>query len=218
MLAQVLPGLREIRGPLAAGFLWLLLAWLILHEDIAGANGEVQELIALGEQLPDAALAGVASFVAYLIGSLSEDLFGGVVTAVIHYRAGRIPDSDWSEFDDLSDAFVEAEIVSLENEADRLRAEGDLRTAILPPALALVIYLGNSDSSWWLLGLLVAPSLAAQVWIRARHRLGVLYALSKLRRNIGNAPTSPNKAARRGPTGAIEIIDERDGGGAEHHR
>ena len=76
MLANVLPGIREIRAPLAAGYLWLLCGWLIF--DLPSGNeldGPVREVVELAQRVPDSAVAIALSFAAYLIGSLSEDLF-----------------------------------------------------------------------------------------------------------------------------------------------
>ncbi len=81
MLGQILPGFRELRGPLAAGFTWILLGYLIVHQHVSTAHGKVKEIVELGEHLSPAALAVAASFVAYLLGSLSEDLFRRALAA-----------------------------------------------------------------------------------------------------------------------------------------
>ncbi len=77
MLASVLPGLREVRAPLAAGFIWLVSLWFLIepnwpeHENsgvVASANHLLANLSILGQ--------GVAiSFVAYILGSFSVFLF-----------------------------------------------------------------------------------------------------------------------------------------------
>jgi hypothetical protein len=77
VIANLLPGLRELRAPLAAGYLWLLGAWLLVEPHIADrtdATGAVAALYDLESAAgPLGVVAGV-SFVAYLIGSLSEEL------------------------------------------------------------------------------------------------------------------------------------------------
>lgn len=71
MLASILPGLRDLRVPLATGFLWLVVLWLIVYpiiptqKDAAGFVAEIYELFgALGS----ATLLAVMSFIAYLVG------------------------------------------------------------------------------------------------------------------------------------------------------
>ena len=73
MLTALLPGLRELRTPLAVGYLWLLLLYLATRDaipDAANAKGiwaAVYELIdLLGAGVGLAAL----TFTAYLLGSL----------------------------------------------------------------------------------------------------------------------------------------------------
>lgn len=200
MLAQILPGLREIRGPLAAGFLWLLLGWLILHDDVASADGAIKELVDLGEHLTDAALAAIASFAAYLVGSLSEDVFGRALTRVLEQRPRPPSERERRYPRDMSDAVLGAQIVRLENQADRLRAESDLRVAILPPAVALILYVGFTDHWWWLLGLLLAPSLAAQAWVRRRDYVVAAGSLWDLRQRVGIPPATSTEAAARAPS------------------
>ena len=66
-----------------------MLGWLILHDDVASADGEIRELVDLGGQLTDAALAAAASFAAYLIGSLSGDAFGTALNNAVQSTAAR---------------------------------------------------------------------------------------------------------------------------------
>jgi hypothetical protein len=89
VLSQVLPGLREIRGPLAAGYLWLLFGWLVFNASLKEAGGPVGELVELGGEVSDATLAVAASFAAYLVGSLSEDGFRRLLTSVAVANVSR---------------------------------------------------------------------------------------------------------------------------------
>jgi hypothetical protein len=99
LLAQILPGFREIRGPLVSGYLWLLLAWLILHDSIDDASsGAIHEIVEGGRQLPAAVLGAVASFAAYLIGSLSEDSFDRLLKRFAFRRAARTSQESSSSF------------------------------------------------------------------------------------------------------------------------
>jgi hypothetical protein len=72
MLLNLLPGLRELRAPLAAGFLWLFAAWLAFEGAIpepAGAPEFFDQFEAVGA-------AAALTFAAYLVGSFLSDLFG----------------------------------------------------------------------------------------------------------------------------------------------
>jgi chromosome segregation ATPase len=85
MLASLLPGIRELRAPLAAGYLWLLVGWLAFHSHLPAreqANGVIEALYNL-EGLVSALGFGVAvSFAAYLIGSFSQDFCGPLLEIV----------------------------------------------------------------------------------------------------------------------------------------
>jgi hypothetical protein len=77
MLSNLLPGIREIRTPLASGYLWLLIFWLWLPSHLtkvaptSGIPGDITHLAHYGGR----AAVGIAlSFAAYLIGILSQFL------------------------------------------------------------------------------------------------------------------------------------------------
>jgi hypothetical protein len=77
MLSTLLPGIRELRAPLAAGYMWLLAGWIVLEPRIpeaAEATGLVATLYRLDDALSGFGLAAAATFAAYLIGSLSITL------------------------------------------------------------------------------------------------------------------------------------------------
>jgi hypothetical protein len=89
MLLNLLPGLRELRAPLAAGYIWLFAAWLAFNGDIpepAGAANFFDQFEALGA-------AAALTFAAYLIGSFLSDLFGFVWYAIRLVRIGPISGS-----------------------------------------------------------------------------------------------------------------------------
>src|SRR5690349_15031744 len=75
MLANVMPGLRELRAPLTAGYLWLLWAWLTFGGLLPNATtpGHLARLYDLGPVVSDFGLAVVASVAAYVIGSIVID-------------------------------------------------------------------------------------------------------------------------------------------------
>ena len=86
MLLNLLPGLRELRAPLAAGYIWLFAAWLAFNGDIpepAGAADFFDQFEALGA-------AAALTFAAYLIGSFLSDLFGFLWYAIRLFRIGPI--------------------------------------------------------------------------------------------------------------------------------
>jgi hypothetical protein len=78
MLMNLLPGLRELRAPLASGYLWLLSAWLFLGRmqwlptERPPGNGEVARLWDLGGTLGRTVVIAAVTFIAYLIGSFLE--------------------------------------------------------------------------------------------------------------------------------------------------
>jgi hypothetical protein len=77
MLTNLLPGVRQLRAPLAAGYLWLFALWLVLEPALpteTEAQGLAASIYRLGDLVTAFGLAVVVSFAAYLIGSLSVSL------------------------------------------------------------------------------------------------------------------------------------------------
>jgi hypothetical protein len=75
VLGSLLPGIRDLRAPLAAGYLWLLAGWLLFHSRVPGrgeATGALDALYALDDATTSLGLAVALSFLAYIIGSLSQ--------------------------------------------------------------------------------------------------------------------------------------------------
>jgi hypothetical protein len=74
MLASLLPGLRDLRTPLATGYLWVVALWLLLHnripDSVEHATGPIKSLYQLGTFVGDTAVLAALSFVAYLLGSM----------------------------------------------------------------------------------------------------------------------------------------------------
>jgi hypothetical protein len=82
MLSTLLPGIRELRAPLAAGYMWLLAGWIALEPHIpaaTSATGLIASVYRLDDALSGFGLAVAASFAAYLIGSLSMTLFSSAI-------------------------------------------------------------------------------------------------------------------------------------------
>jgi hypothetical protein len=78
MLTNVLPGLRELRAPLAAGYVWLLLAWMALGHTLPTSTEEkadpLERLYQLEPVISTIGLAVVASVAAYIVGSIVIDV------------------------------------------------------------------------------------------------------------------------------------------------
>lgn len=75
MFASLLPGLREIRAPLAAGYTWLLGLWLAFHDLAVAAGGRAEvfrsEVVQLSEWLGKPAILAAITLGAYIIGTIS---------------------------------------------------------------------------------------------------------------------------------------------------
>lgn len=81
MLSSLLPGLREVRAPLIGGYLWLCGLWLAVGPSLPArsrASGLLGDVVELADRLPQWAVFGGISVVAYLIGTLVEDLVRAV--------------------------------------------------------------------------------------------------------------------------------------------
>jgi tetratricopeptide (TPR) repeat protein len=76
VVANLLPGLREIRAPLISGYLWLAFLFLIFHEDLPtrAHSGQLQPLFSLADRLSAFGIATVSGVAAYLVGSAVQEL------------------------------------------------------------------------------------------------------------------------------------------------
>ena len=83
VLTSVLPGLREVRTPLTAGVIWLLVVWLVvaprMPENAAELQGVPRDLWRLSEWAGRPATVAALSVVAYVVGLLSEALSNRLV-------------------------------------------------------------------------------------------------------------------------------------------
>ena len=82
MLANALPGFRDLRGPLIAGYLWLLFAWLLFepNTDYRPPDGVGAAAYDLAQEIGPIALAIALSVAAYLTGAVSQALSGVLTT------------------------------------------------------------------------------------------------------------------------------------------
>lgn len=77
VLANLLPGLREIRAPVVSGYLWLAFLFLALHSTLPsrrGAGPAIQPIFDLGDRLSAFGLAAVTGVAAYLVGSAMQEV------------------------------------------------------------------------------------------------------------------------------------------------
>ena len=95
MLASLLPGLRDLRTPLAVGYLWLVGLWLIFHDSVpineASATGPLRSAYQLGGALGASAVLAAVSFVAYLLGVMILLRLEWNVFAIMYPGIGRNP-------------------------------------------------------------------------------------------------------------------------------
>src|SRR6187200_2982923 len=75
-VSAVIPGLREVRAPLVAGYLWGVCGWLIFAPFLPDEKNPLYERLAqLGEAVGPVGVATAASIAAYLAGSLVHSGF-----------------------------------------------------------------------------------------------------------------------------------------------
>lgn len=73
LLANLLPGLRDVRAPLSTGCIWLLTLWLILEDRVPTpqrAHGVWASLYRLGDLIGPAGVLASGAFLAYLVGAM----------------------------------------------------------------------------------------------------------------------------------------------------
>ncbi len=125
ILANALPGFRDVRAPLTAGYMWLLFAWLSATPNIdhmtGGIGGSLHDLSQRVGPIWTALAAGVA---AYLIGSISQG-----ASSIVREIALEFP-----PFDGISMSFNFQVNQSLR--ASKKRGEGLLGSAESDPAIS----------------------------------------------------------------------------------
>jgi hypothetical protein len=81
ILASLLPGLRDLRAPLAAGYIWLAtfwVAWGRKQTDLEHRQGLIGDAYQLAHTAGPLAIGAALSFAAYVLGILSISLFGSL--------------------------------------------------------------------------------------------------------------------------------------------
>lgn len=89
ILANALPGFRDLRGPLVAGYLWLLFGWLLVHGSVDTTEEPWAALTDLGDAAGPIGVSVAASVAAYLIGSVSQAL-SGLLRGNVRWIVGRL--------------------------------------------------------------------------------------------------------------------------------
>jgi hypothetical protein len=217
ILSNALPGFRDLRNPIIAGYVWLLFGWLIVRPDLDTRPSSVVDraIWDLGQHIGPIAVGLAVSVAAYLVGSVSQEISSALrrlcewgrrrfatipiesefatgafrfrdqtiyvnepvyeqyIRAMVVFEAAknRLNNDQQKQIEELilsrtSAASAEARreltlpatlLVGQQEhlfaEVDRLRAEGELRLAIVPPLCALLILLAILQSWFWLLGL-----------------------------------------------------------------
>jgi hypothetical protein len=86
MLASLLPGLRDLRAPLAAGYLWLAAGWLYfapqLPVSVNDADGVLKDIYRVAGASNPVAIAAGLTFIAYLLGILSTGPLNRIVPII----------------------------------------------------------------------------------------------------------------------------------------
>src|SRR5256885_15971235 len=86
LLGSILPGLRELRAPLAAGYGWLIFGWLVFHESLSKSRaspGLVHDIARALENRPVAILAVLTAVCSYVIGCVSLAVFRPVQSLLV---------------------------------------------------------------------------------------------------------------------------------------
>jgi hypothetical protein len=97
VFATLLPGVRHIRAPLAAGFLWLLGVWLLVADHLPAkedATGGLHTLVDIGDRMGRISQGVVAAFAAYIVGAAAAQFFGrftGELSRFVQFLRGLPP-------------------------------------------------------------------------------------------------------------------------------
>src|SRR6266508_6193661 len=86
MLASLLPGLRDLRAPLSAGYLWLTAGWLYfapqLPASINDAHGVLKDIYRVVHASSPLAVGAGLTFAAYIVGILSTGLLTRLIRVI----------------------------------------------------------------------------------------------------------------------------------------
>jgi hypothetical protein len=86
ILTSLLPGTRELRAPLAAGYLWIATFYLALNASDLDLSPAIRPLTPLIELIEPTGLLGAALIVtlgAYLVGTVTDGLWNLLVYPIV---------------------------------------------------------------------------------------------------------------------------------------
>ena len=144
MLINLLPGLRELRAPLAAGYLWLLGLWLAFGESVpkrSEATGAWKQVLEAEDLFSAIGKAAALTFTAYLLGSFLSDALGWLWNRIRIWRLNPLgfPSLPPTDFNDPNRLTLKREWIRLRSwieshERVRLRLETMPSIALLREA------------------------------------------------------------------------------------
>jgi hypothetical protein len=137
VLASLLPGVRELRAPLAAGYLWLLSGWLAWTPE-CGDSALTDAMCRLDSLVSVLGVAVVTGFAAFLVGALSIAFCSAPLRGLLQARPphGRVRRTDplspgaWSTLRRLAAETVERMSIALAFTDTRVR---EVLDEVIPP-------------------------------------------------------------------------------------
>jgi hypothetical protein len=89
MLTNLLPGLRDLRAPLSAGYLWLAAGWLYfapqLPSSVNDAQGVLKDIYRVIQASSPVTVAAGLTFAAYIIGIFFTGLLTGPIRQAVRW-------------------------------------------------------------------------------------------------------------------------------------
>jgi len=87
LLSQLVPGFRELRAPLIAGYIWLFLLWLIFGESLPSESSDpvFERAWEAGDAAGKVILGAAFSVIAYLVGSLIQSVTSRLVLSARYW-------------------------------------------------------------------------------------------------------------------------------------
>jgi hypothetical protein len=103
ILANALPGFRDLRAPVIAGYMWLVFAWLLVDPNLNHRPGDRigAAIFDLGHRVGHVGIAIAVSVVAYLLGAVSQAVPATISTTlkeVIERRRGISQDPEFDQY------------------------------------------------------------------------------------------------------------------------
>jgi tetrahydromethanopterin S-methyltransferase subunit F len=121
MLASLLPGLRDVRTPLATGYIYAAFGWIAWGSLLPGstddASGLLQRIYTLASTLGPPTMLAIGSFAAFLVGSvLTIDLRNDLAIGILR-TLRAIPRADI--YDVRNAQYIRERLREIEREIDR---------------------------------------------------------------------------------------------------